>query len=181
MDGDGYADLIGFANNGVYVAYSDGQTFGAPVFVLGSFATNAGGWSSFNMYPRCLGNYKKCNGPASIIGFGAAGVYKSEFISRNSFSTPSLVLNSAVNAGGFLVLFFIMISDFFQGWQSFDKYPRVCADWNDDGIYDIVGFGNDNVYYSSYDNVGGNFASPTVISTQFSYSDSWTSYDKYPR
>lgn len=70
---------------------------------------------------------------------------------------------------------------YISGWSTFDKYPRVCADWNGDGVYDIVGFGNDNVYYSAYDAVSGTFASPTIISTQFSYSDTWVSYDTYPR
>lgn len=118
MDGDGYADLVGFANNGVYVAYSDGNTFGTPNFVLNSFGTNAGGWSSFDLYPRCLGIYKKSGSTSpgsptqyqsssssesgSIIGFGNAGVYKSDYVSSSSFSTPTLVLNSfAVSAGGY--------------------------------------------------------------------------------
>lgn len=122
MDGDGYADLVGFANNGVYIAYSDGNTFGTPTFVLNSFGVSAGGWSSFDLYPRCLGLYKKSSTPASptqyqsgnsgesgsIIGFGNAGVYKSDYVSSSSFSTPTLVLNSfAVSAGGFL---FILMS-----------------------------------------------------------------------
>jgi hypothetical protein len=76
VNGDGMADIVGFGSGGVQVALATGGGhFAAPTGELGSFGTNAGGWSSQDLYPRALGDV---NGDtaADIIGFGQAGVYE---------------------------------------------------------------------------------------------------------
>ena len=47
------ADIVGFGDSGVYVALATGGgSFGATSFELSSFAPNAGGWVSNDLYPR---------------------------------------------------------------------------------------------------------------------------------
>lgn len=104
MDGDGYADLIGFSDNGVMIAYSNGSTFEPSKTVFRGFGFNIGNWSSFEKYPRCVGNFRSPGGLSSIVGFGSAGVYMSHFINRDQFSDSQLVLESfGFIAGGKLI------------------------------------------------------------------------------
>ena len=44
VNGDGKADVIGFADDGVYVALSDGVAFSAPKRWVASYGATAGGW-----------------------------------------------------------------------------------------------------------------------------------------
>jgi hypothetical protein len=55
VDGDGKADIVGFGADGVYVSLATaGGHFAMPTFELAAFGTNAGGWSSDDLYPRTL-------------------------------------------------------------------------------------------------------------------------------
>jgi hypothetical protein len=52
ITGDGRADIVGFGNDGVWVALSQGNgTFSAPQLVIGNFGYNAGGWR-VSLHPR---------------------------------------------------------------------------------------------------------------------------------
>jgi hypothetical protein len=77
VNGDGMADIVGFAGGGVQVSLATGSgQFASPVAGIDNFALNAGGWTSQDQYPRLLGDV---NGDhmADIVGFaggrGAAG------------------------------------------------------------------------------------------------------------
>ena len=134
IDGDGKADLIGFADNGVYVQYTRSSTgaitFGPKTLVSTEMVYNKG-WTSFNKFPRCLGRVSNaCSGAgADIIGFASNGVYMASYNGRN-FDGGRLVIpgqyGTDASAGG---------------WTTYDDYPRMCADMNGDGRTDIVGFG----------------------------------------
>jgi len=129
------ADIVGFGIAGVTVALATGGGhFAAPSFVLGAFgaATFRRRWVSENQFPRAVGDV---NGDrmADIIGFGNAGVTVALATGDGHFAAPSFVLDAfgAANFGG--------------GWASQDQFPRFVADVNEDGMADIVGFGNAGV------------------------------------
>jgi Calx-beta domain/FG-GAP-like repeat len=76
LNHDGMADIVGFGEAGVYVAFAaGGGNFATPVFDLQAFAPGAGGWSSENTYPRHLADINH-DGTPDIVGFGQAGVYE---------------------------------------------------------------------------------------------------------
>ena len=78
VNGDGRADIVGFGAAGVYVSLAAaGGHFAAPTFELANFGTNAGGWSSQNLYPRELAHVSGTGG-ADIVGFASNGVWVSD-------------------------------------------------------------------------------------------------------
>lgn len=132
VNDDGKADLVGFGNKGVYVALSTGKEFAAPAMWISNYSVKAGGWTSQNLYPRCIADVNG-DGKADVVGFGHAGVYVS-LSTGNSFGAPTIWLSTFGRGAG--------------GWTSQDLYPRTLADVNGDGKSDIVGFGNKGVYIS---------------------------------
>jgi hypothetical protein len=164
VNGDGRADIIGFGGAGVYVSYSTGAGFSAPVFVLANYSAGAGGWVNYNTYPRKMGDVNG-DGRADIIGFGAAGVYYS-LSTGGGFAAPVFALaNFATGAGG---------------WTNYNTYPREVGDVNGDGRADIIGFGGAGVYVSY--STGAGFSAPVyVLATYGAAAGGWTSHNTYPR
>jgi serralysin len=167
INGDGMADIAGFADDGVHVSLNDGTgTFAPSTFVLPTFGAVAGGWSSEDHYPRHLADVTG-DGRADIIGFGDNGVYVAKANASGSFEAASLKLgNFGVVAGG---------------WSTDDRNPREMADVNGDGLADIVGFG-DNAVYVALAQADGSFGRMGVALAGFgAVAGGWTSNDKYPR
>ncbi|CAH2603213.1 VCBS repeat-containing protein [Rhodovastum atsumiense] len=167
VNGDGRADIVGFGEAGVYVSLGQRNgTYGQPNLVLQNFAHGAGGWTSFNTFPRAVGDVNG-DGRADIVGFGDAGVYVSLGQRNGSFGQPNLVLqNFGHNAGG---------------WTSFDTFPRVLGDVNGDGRADIVGFGDAGTYVSLGQR-NGTFAQPNLVLQNFGRNaGGWTSFNTFPR
>ncbi len=74
MNGDGMADIVGFASTGVLVSFATGDGhFAPPIFDLSAFGPDAGGWSSDDTYPRELADVNG-GGRADIVGFASTGV-----------------------------------------------------------------------------------------------------------
>ncbi len=109
------------------------------------------GWSSQNTYPRQLADVNG-DGMADIVGFGQRGVSVSLATGDGHFAAPTFELAKFGPSAG--------------GWSSQNTYPRQLADVNDDGMADIVGFGQRGVSVSLATG-DGHFAAPTFELAQF--------------
>jgi hypothetical protein len=75
VNGDHMADIVGFAEAGVYVALATGGgNFSTPTFKFEGFAPSAGGWVSDTLYHREVADVNG-DGVADIVGFGQDGVF----------------------------------------------------------------------------------------------------------
>jgi predicted cobalt transporter CbtA len=73
VNGDTYADIVGFGIAGTFVAYGNANgTFSAASFDVSNFGSNQG-WTSDNIYHRELADINN-DGTIDIVGFGQAGV-----------------------------------------------------------------------------------------------------------
>lgn len=131
VNGDGKADLVAFANDGVYVALSTGTSFGAPAKWSSDFDASHG-WT-VSGYVRTVGDVNG-DGMDDLIGFGADGVYIAKSSGTNFLGIQKW-------------------SDYFDdshGW-SVSNSTRTLGDANGDGHIDLIGFGSDGVYVGVHD------------------------------
>lgn len=137
VNGDGRDDLVGFKQDGVWVAYAkeaQNPSDPLPVFeaarhVLNAFQT-AGGWGHPN-YPVFLGDVNN-DGRADIVRFGKASVRVATAKRPDQFTKESPF---QMRVGDY--------PDFTEkmGWDA--RHLRTLADVNGDGRDDLVGFGYD--------------------------------------
>jgi hypothetical protein len=167
--GDGRADIVGFGNDGVWLARALPEGgFAAPELVLGDFGYLAGSWR-VERHPRMLGN-TTLDRRADIVGFGDDGVWLARSLAGGGFSAPELVINNlGYNAGGWRV----------------ERHPRFLADTTGDRRADIVGFGNDGVWVARA-MPGGGFEAPQFVMPHYGVAvgrwlvDSWR-VEAHPR
>lgn len=161
VNGDGRADIVGFGNDKVYVSLSTGSSFAGSKVWTNEFSCNAG-WTSFNTYPKTLGDV---NGDkkADIVGFYDNNVYVSLSTGSTFTEATSWTTEFSYNTG----------------WTSFNTYPRVVGDINGDSAYDLVGFGVDNIYISLSNK--SSFSSKSSWTNQYTYNTGCTSFDAFPR
>ncbi|KZL48755.1 hypothetical protein A2T98_16390 [Nodularia spumigena CENA596] len=163
VNGDRRADIVGFHDNGVYVALSNGGTFQTPKLAYSVFTYNKGGWSGQNVYPRQVADVNG-DGRADIVGFGEWATYVAYGQSDGTFKTGFETRNFSRTAG----------------YSSFDRNPRLVADVNGDRRADIVGF-HDNGVYVALSN-GGTFQTPKLAYSVFTYNKGgWSGQNVYPR
>ncbi|MBS0151481.1 MAG: VCBS repeat-containing protein [Nitrospira sp.] len=161
LTGDGKADIIGFGDNDVVIALSNGDgTFALDKSVLTEFITSKG-WR-VDQHPRFAVDVTG-DGKADIIGFGNDGVWTALGNGDGTFQAPKLVL------AGFNVN---------QGWRV-DQHPRFVVDLTGDGKADIVGFGNDGVW-TALGNGDGTFQAPKLVLAGFSVNQGWR-VEQHPR
>lgn len=129
VNGDGYADIIGFSSENVQVALGRGDgTFGSVIIAHDSFGYNDG-WNSQNKLPRLIGDVNG-DGRADIAGFGGSDVLVAYGQADGTFG-PVQYGHDWFN-----------IND---TWSSQEYVPRMLGDVNGDGRADIVGFSSTNV------------------------------------
>ncbi len=126
MNGDGLADLVGFRNSDVVVAYSTGRSFTNPQSWTTAFTYNNGGWNDAKGTLRTLGDIDGDRLP-DIIAFGNNDTLFG--INRN---------------GRFDVDLFQKIPDAF-GYSSIARNPRFPADTTGSGISALIGLGDKSV------------------------------------
>ncbi len=162
VNGDGKDDIVGFANEGVYVSTSNGSSFTAPEMWVSGYGYNAG-WR-VNVHPREVVDING-DGRKDIIGFGDGGVSVS-LSQGNRFSETKIWLDTFGNKAG--------------GW-SIAKYPRLMADVNGDGKSDIVGFAHDGTYVSLKRKSTTSFQRPVNWIATFGYAAGGWRVSKNPR
>jgi hypothetical protein len=94
VNADGKADIVGFAQSGVYVSINTSSlvsvSFAAATLVPDSsfWGVNTGGWSSQDAYPRELANITNGDTRADIVAFAQNGVWTA-LAGATTFFAPS--------------------------------------------------------------------------------------------
>jgi hypothetical protein len=164
VNGDGRQDIVGFFNDGVYVAFGTATGFTMPSKKLSAFGVSAGGWSNNSQYPRMVVDING-DGLADIVGFASAGVFV-------ALSTGEGFSAQAQWAAGYGTA---------TGWSNMDEFPRTLADVDGDGLLDIVGFASNNVAVALNKRTHFDGSAAHSALTAFSRAAGWTSNDTYPR
>lgn len=147
VNGDGLADIVGFGEDGTYVAISNGSGFHSSSMWVDNFGANYG-WNQGD-FPRFLVDIN-ADGMADIAGFGNSGVYVSTS-TGSGFSTPQLQI-PAFHRG--------------HGWRG-DNTARTVIDVDRDGLADVAGVSPSGVYVASNNLLAG--PTPQVLSDTTTY------------
>ena len=128
LDNDGFPDIVGFGDQGVWTAMSkrDGTFADAKLVIPTNFGSDQGWTPTKHVRMTAILNNV---GFADIIAFGDQGVWTALSNGDGTFQTPKLVLANFGVA---------------QGWDP-SKHVRLMADLNHDGKDDIVAFGDAGV------------------------------------
>ncbi|MFN8571379.1 MAG: FG-GAP-like repeat-containing protein [Gemmatimonadaceae bacterium] len=163
LDKDGRADIVGFGDAGVLVAFQNPDgSFREPSVqpVLADFGVQQG-WR-VDKHPRFVVDLDN-DGYPDIIGFGEDGTWTAINDRNGGFSAPRFTQD---------------LFSFNTGWRV-DKHPRVVLDLNGDGIADIIGFGDDGVW-TAIGNGDGTFQPAQFVQENFGVNQGWR-VDRHPR
>lgn len=166
LNHDGKDDLIGFGNDAVFVALSQGDgTFGTIFKAVDGYGVNVGGWTSQEVVPRLVGDVDG-DGYADIVGIAYNSVLVSRGRGDGTFNNPfqaSLEFTFAAS------------------WANQNRHPRMLADVNGDGRADLVGFAPSGVYVA-LGQANGTFA-PAYrgIDAFGETAGGWTNFETFPR
>lgn len=129
VNGDGRVDLVGFATDVVQVALgrADG-TFAPAIRTIAEFGESAGGWTTYDVYPRFVSDIN-ADGRADIIGFGADYVVVAFGQADGSFAQASS-----------------WASPFASAWGLQNARPRLVGDTDGDHRADLLAIDNDGVH-----------------------------------
>lgn len=165
VNGDGRADLLGFANFGTVVALAraDG-TFEPSKLAIADYGAGVQGWLNNDTFPRLVADLNG-DGRADILGFANFGAIVSLANADGTYQ------NSQLAIGDFGASF---------GWNSQARFQRVLADVNGDNKADLVGFGNSAVIVA-LGNGDGTFAPTKTGIADFGYAQGWSTADATPR
>ncbi|WP_449283287.1 FG-GAP-like repeat-containing protein [Leucobacter sp.] len=157
VNGDGMADVVGFASGGVYVSTSTGSEL-RPATRWSSQFGSATGWD-VRFHPRTLADVNG-DGLPDVVGFAAGGVYVA-LGTGTSFGAMQRWYAGFGSGTG---------STAANSWWV-DNSVRFVADMNGDGRADIVGISTAGVYVAL--STGSGFAKAQQWSTAFRGNDGW--------
>ncbi len=154
LNSDGKADIIGFGDNDVGVALSNGDgNFAQHKSVLTHFTVNQG-WRT-EQHPRFVADVTG-DGKADLVGFWNDGVWTAVGHGNGTFDRANPVLPQfGVN----------------QGWRT-EQHPRFVADVTGDGKADLVGFWNDGVWVA-VSKGDGTFGEAKPVLAEFGINQGW--------
>ncbi|MGH7912552.1 MAG: FG-GAP repeat domain-containing protein [Candidatus Dormibacteraceae bacterium] len=169
VDGDGKLDVVGFGEEGVWMAQGNGAgDFADPRLVSPGFGYDTS-WR-VERHPRLLA---KITDPAvtggrgvDVVGFGDAGVWTAVSTPIGTYQEP---------------LYRVADFGYEQGWRV-EKHVRLLADLNNDRCADIVAFGDAGVYTAHSQGDGGFAYTPDPLPAvpDFGYDQGWR-VDRHPR
>jgi hypothetical protein len=165
LTSSGFADVVGFGQDGVWVALGNGDgTFREPNPnpALANFGYKQD-WR-VDKHPRLLAPLTS-SGFADIIGFGEDGVFTVLSNGDGTFREP--------NANPVLANFCYK-----QGWRV-DQHPRSLAVLTSSGFADIVGFGPHGIW-TAVGNGDGTFQDAKFVLENFGVDQGWQ-VEKHPR
>jgi len=157
VNGDGMADVVGFGNDGVYVATSTGSALRPATRWSTQFGA-ASGWD-VRYHPRTLADVNG-DGLPDVVGFAAGGVYVA-LGTGTSFGAMQRWYAGFGSGTGTTVA---------NSWWV-DNSVRFVADMNGDGRADIAGISSAGVYVAL--STGSGFAKAQQWSTAFRGNDGW--------
>ncbi len=155
---DGFADIVGFGDAGVWVALGNGDgTFQTPKLVVPNFGANQG-WSPAK-HVRLLADLNH-DGYPDIVAFGDQGVFTA--MNNGDASGTFKPVQAGLQPQNFG-------SD--QGW-SVEKHVRLTAVLSTVGYADIIGFGDQGVW-TAVGNGDGTFQTPKLVLANFGVAQGW--------
>ena len=157
VNGDGKADVVGFANDGVYVSTSTGSALRPAARWSTQFGA-ASGWD-VRYHPRALADVNG-DGLPDVVGFAAGGVYVA-LGTGTSFGAMQRWYAGFGSGTG---------STAANSWWV-DNSVRFVADMNGDGRADIAGISSAGVYVAL--STGSGFAKAQQWSTAFRGNSGW--------
>jgi hypothetical protein len=170
VNGDGRADLVGFADYGVYVGLSTGRGFQAAELWLADFARITGSYGTQERQPRQLADVNG-DGLADVVGFSPTGV------------------EVALSNGQQFLPKELWSLDFGRDdkWVRYSLHPRWLADVNGDGRADILAAKNQGVWQALATENG--FGEPELVINDFALAVAdegfaefnWADYNHFPR
>lgn len=129
---DGYDDIVGFGNHGVWVAHSNAVGgFHQPQFVVGDFGYFSG-WR-VNKHPRFVADLN-ADGYLDIVGYGQDSVFRA-LGGPTGFTSVRGVLRTLVAS-----------EDPFSLNEPEKWAPRFVADVNANGMADLIAFRRDGIW-----------------------------------
>jgi hypothetical protein len=153
VNGDGFDDVVGFGNAGVYRSFWNGSGFAPATWVLAHYGYDQG-WR-VGIHERLLADVNN-DGCKDIVAFFDDGVWLSLGNRAGFFAEPRRVLNDFGSN---------------QAWTPY-KHIRTTADVNGDGRQDIVGFGDAGVWIALSTGIG--FSAPQFVLADFGYNaENW--------
>lgn len=158
VNGDGMADCVGYADKGVMVALSTGQSFAPANLWLLNFGANDG-WQK-GRHPRVFADVNM-DGKADVVGFGDAGVQVGLSEGDHFAEAQRWVRAFGTN----------------HGWDA-SKHLRMVTPLSVGGPPAIIGFKNTQVWAAVSN--GTSFGVPGSYVTDFCYDQGWR-VDKHPR
>ncbi|HET9271814.1 MAG TPA: FG-GAP-like repeat-containing protein, partial [Vicinamibacterales bacterium] len=160
VNGDGMDDIVGFGDDGVYLALATASgSFSTPFWAVDGFSSFQG-WTPAR-HVRTTADVNG-DGRQDLVGFGDYEVWIA-LSTGNGFATPQFA------CPGF---------GYYNGSWKVDRHERFLADINGDGKDDIVAFGDYGVWTAL--STGNGFGPAQLASTGFGTADGWTQ-PQHPR
>lgn len=159
--GDGFGDIVGFGENGTYVALNNGDNTFGPIRNISDKFGYDGGWR-VDKHIRWMADLRDSGRP-DIIGLGHNDVYVALNNGDGTYGPVKSVLTEFCCG---------------QGWTK-DKHPRFLADMYGTGFLDIVGFASAEVFIAR-GNGDGTFRPAEAVCSDMTYNSGWRC-DQHPR